>query len=66
MSTDRRSDMTKLLHAFRNFAKGPKNQSVNAVYKNVCLFRGPYKHISTLWAESRLFDARRGGTCSIY
>jgi hypothetical protein len=27
----KRTEMTKLMVAFRNFAKAPKNQSVNAV-----------------------------------
>jgi len=31
---DRRTDMTKLIAAFRNFAYAPTNQSVNTVYGN--------------------------------
>ena len=36
---DGRTDQTKLTVAFRNFANAPKNQSVNAIYRNNgCLF----------------------------
>ena len=36
MRRDRRRDTTKLIIAFRSFAKAPKNQSVNAAYINNC------------------------------
>jgi hypothetical protein len=41
---DGRTDMTKLVVAFRNFANAPKNQSVNAVQgNNRCLVWDPYR-----------------------
>jgi len=39
MWKDGRTDMTKVIVAFRNFSNAPKNQSVHAVYgKSRCLF----------------------------
>jgi len=42
--TDRQTDMTQLIVAFRNFAKAPKNWPVNVVQgTNRCMFWDKYK-----------------------
>jgi len=37
MSTDRRTDMTKLIVAFRDFANAPKNGRSLGTYGNMCV-----------------------------
>jgi hypothetical protein len=37
---DGRTDITKLIVAFRNFANAPKNNSVNAVYREITAVLG--------------------------
>ena len=63
---DGRTDMTKLIVAFRNSAKAPKNQPGNDAYGKCCLFlesQETYK--CTLWVK---FKATNAGVhkCSRY
>jgi hypothetical protein len=55
MRTDGRTDMTKLIVAFRNFANSPINHPVSASQgNNRCLLSDPYiPYKYTVWAERR-------------
>jgi hypothetical protein len=50
-----RTDMTKIIIAFRNFAKAPKNQPGNDAYGKCCLFRESKEtYKCTLWVKFKV------------
>jgi len=49
MRTDRRTDMTKLVAAFRNIANAPKN-----CYKMLFVIPEEKNHLEDMWLERRL------------
>jgi hypothetical protein len=64
--TNRRTEMTKLIVAFRNFAKAPKNESVNSLQRNIrCLCGVHTKHSLFVWGTHETFAVCVGSTRNI-